>query len=250
MFFGTTKLAAKPRDRLPERYQGAWSRVENAVEKAIEQGLRDKAEDLGDGFWSLRLTDPPIEVSFIVEGKVVEFQAIHAVHLAREDAPVFMSYSSQDRKWFEEVRKKLKILEPAIRVWTDYDIPPGKNWMKFLQEEAHAAWGAVLLVSEEYLDSKIVETVELPILLGRSCDGGTKEVFWVLVRSVDIEALKKKNGKPNDEEETWGEKIFKLQAGYKPPDPLANLSKLKRSDRLDDLNSNIMDVLDPRGRMN
>lgn len=90
---------------------------------------------------------------------------------------IFISYSHEDAKLFEELKKMLKpaIREGLVDIWDDTRIKTGAKWQDEISAALASASVAVLLVSDDFLDSEFIVTRELPRLL--NADGVT--VCWI-----------------------------------------------------------------------
>jgi hypothetical protein len=97
---------------------------------------------------------------------------------------VFISYSHQDREWFDHLLKMLSPLErnQTIEVWWDGRITPGQEWLTKIREALDSARVAVLLVSPDFLASQFILNEELPTILDRAKSGGVV-LFWCLVKN-------------------------------------------------------------------
>lgn len=115
---------------------------------------------------------------------------------------VFISYSHRDIQFKEELDKHLSVLKRSglIQTWADYDIRPGEDWNKAIQERIEKADLIIILISADFLASDFIYTSELEkIFLNEN-----KNILPVIVRPCawqDIEILRKRqvfpeNGKP------------------------------------------------------
>jgi TIR domain len=97
---------------------------------------------------------------------------------------VFISYSHQDKEWFDLLLKMLSPLErnQTIEVWWDGRITPGQEWLAEIREALNSARIAVLLVSPDFLASQFILNEELPTILDRAKSGGVI-LFWCLVKN-------------------------------------------------------------------
>jgi hypothetical protein len=105
-----------------------------------------------------------------------------------EPPQVFISYSRQDMRWREELRKFLSPLvnRHSIRVWDDSHIQPGWDWNSAILRELDRSSLVVILVTQNYLASKFISDSELPAILERQREGKL-EVLWIPVSAALID---------------------------------------------------------------
>src|SRR6266404_1005303 len=91
----------------------------------------------------------------------------------RKGVNVFISYSHQDRQYFEELRRVLKPLESEGLITQFYDgqIVPGTNWSSKLDVELGRAKIVLLLISGRFLASEHCrEEMERAVRMGDQND--------------------------------------------------------------------------------
>jgi TIR domain len=95
---------------------------------------------------------------------------------------IFVSYSQDDRKFCDAFIRMASPLTRygGIRLWSDSDIQAGKSWKKEIDKALDATSVAVLLVTDSFLDSHFIQTVELPYFIAATKNRGI-ELMWVLV---------------------------------------------------------------------
>ena len=73
--------------------------------------------------------------------------------------PVFVSYSHKDKKWLNRVLPFLRPLrrEGLIDPWDDTCIRAGDQWREEIQGALQVAKVAILLVSQDFLDSDFIQ---------------------------------------------------------------------------------------------
>ena len=78
---------------------------------------------------------------------------------------VFVCYSSKDRKYVDGL-KSISKNESNIDIWaSDLDkVPVGDNYESFIKDKIKSSQGAILLVSQSFLDSDFINRVELPLI--------------------------------------------------------------------------------------
>ena len=99
---------------------------------------------------------------------------------------IFVSYSHRDPKALQELERFLKPLgrEGLIVNWTDNQIKPGEDWHAEIDKALATATVAVLLVSQDFLNSDFIFDTELPQILARE-DAGEMTVLSVFLRPFD-----------------------------------------------------------------
>ncbi len=128
---------------------------------------------------------------------------------------VFISYAHNDEpQWIDSMLRHLTFLEKrGVRVWTDRDIRPGDLWDEEIQDALSTAKVAVLLVSQNFLNSRYIANNELPAFLSAARSDGLK-IFWIPI-------------KPSSYEQS---EIVKFQAAHPPDRPLSALRGAKRDE--------------------
>jgi TIR domain len=81
---------------------------------------------------------------------------------------VFISYSSKDYKWLEQLEKHLS--SPTVRLWADVNIRPGEDWNQSVKDSIEASDFAIVLISPDYLASRMIDN-ELQTIFERSKQG-------------------------------------------------------------------------------
>jgi hypothetical protein len=81
---------------------------------------------------------------------------------------VFISYSSKDYKWLEQLEKHLS--SPTVRLWADVNIRPGEDWNQSVKDSIEQSDFAIVLISPDYLASRMIDN-ELQIIFDRSKEG-------------------------------------------------------------------------------
>lgn len=130
-------------------------------------------------------TESPVDIAFQIDEArqrvyIFRFSERH-LRLRRT---LFISYSRNDGIWLRQLRKVFQILEGLgeISFWDDTQIQAGEPWLPVLEEKLAAATAAVLLVSDAFLDSEFISTVELPKILEKE----RKRAFWIHLSKSDV----------------------------------------------------------------
>ena len=102
---------------------------------------------------------------------------------------IFISYSHKDEEWVNRLRTLLRPAEKRglISTWVDKDIEEGKGWESQIQSQLAKSSFALILMSENLLESDYVKNVELPIFLQRERDESEFHLFWVLLEACNWE---------------------------------------------------------------
>lgn len=122
---------------------------------------------------------------------------------------LFVSYKHLDDEWRDKIKKWLVPLEKKglIDVWDDTEIPPGSNWREEIKKHLADAKLAVLLVTQDFLNSDFIAENELPVLVEAS-KRDELQILWIAV-------------KPSTYEDS--PEIEPLQAVNDPKKPLSSL---------------------------
>lgn len=150
---------------------------------------RTKKSSVGKDFYVYQHPNPPLEVTYqLVED--VNPRIIKFVHFAELKITVkrtlFISYSHEDKDWLDKILKFLKGLESHdISLWTDRQILAGDRWQEEIDKALADAKAALLLVSQDFLNSDFIKHKEIPFLLKKAETVGLK-IFWVPVRPSTV----------------------------------------------------------------
>ena len=95
---------------------------------------------------------------------------------------IFISYSHKDTVWKDKFTKHLNVLQKQniLDIWEDSNIQPGDDWFKEIQKSLRLAKLAILLVSVDFLNSKFINSIEVPSLLKKRQDQGLKIIPVIL----------------------------------------------------------------------
>ncbi len=101
---------------------------------------------------------------------------------------VFISYSHDDINYRKDLQKYLVNLEreSIIEVWQDGMIETGEDWDQSIKNAMDEADIVIMLVSQSFIASSYVHSVEMPKALGMSEQGKAK-IFPILLSQCDYQ---------------------------------------------------------------
>jgi hypothetical protein len=158
--------------------------------------------------------EPPFEITYEIDRANRKIYFVHFAARIVELKRVFVSYSHEDLKWLERLRKFLIPLENQglIRIWDDSKIQVGSDWQAEIGKALESAKAAVFLVTQDFLNSPFIQAREIPPLLEKAHQEGVK-IIWVAVKSCTVK----------------DSVIFKFQAANDPERPLEMLDEPQRN---------------------
>ena len=107
--------------------------------------------------------------------------------LLKPDKPlVFISYSHEDRRFFDELRKQLIVLErkTSFSFWDDTQIVASEKWKQKINDSLNKAKIAILLISPSFFSSNFIYDVEFKPLIEKAMENDVR-ILWVYVDHVD-----------------------------------------------------------------
>ena len=144
---------------------------------------------LSDRVFLYKHPDPEIQITYSIDREHRTLEFLHIVApVAHAREPVFISYSHDDEKWLLELKKFLAPLEKRdlIHIWHDGQIPPGAEWREVIDKEMASAKAAILLVSQNFLNSEFISDKELPYLLDAAKNRELK-ILWIAVSASTVD---------------------------------------------------------------
>jgi len=154
------------------------------VELVYAPGLPEKAHRLDELEAFLRSGNTTIPV--MADSKTVVNLDIpsvtEAVGQVLDPLKLFLSYSHNDEKELNELRKDLKLMERngLIRIWHDRAISPGDKWEESILQELKSADIVVCQLSRDFLASDFCVLKELDIAIERKLVGETELIAYML----------------------------------------------------------------------
>jgi hypothetical protein len=107
---------------------------------------------------------------------------------------IFVCYSREDRGWFDQYRLisflEQSVARDGVHVWFDVSrkgIGAGEVWRQEIANAIEQSSIAVLLVSQDFLNSDVIMSFELPLIKARAAQGALK-VLPILVGQCDYSA--------------------------------------------------------------
>jgi ribosomal protein L21 len=159
--------------QLCKSYRTGWgvdSNLKQAVQwitKAVEQGYDEAKEELN-----------------LLEDAIRNKRV-----LSMGRTKVFISYSSKDKKYVEEMKPFLNALKRNhnIDTWYMSMLNTGDKWKEKIHEQMAVAKVAVLMVSQNFLDSDFIREVELPELL-QAAEDEHATIMWIPVEACQVKS--------------------------------------------------------------
>lgn len=104
------------------------------------------------------------------------------LHPAKTGSNIFISYSHRDTEYLHRLQVHLKPLEVTgnISSWADTKILAGDKWKDKISSALDDAKAAILLISADFLASDFIISDELPTLLTKAKEEGTRILPVVL----------------------------------------------------------------------
>jgi hypothetical protein len=106
------------------------------------------------------------------------------------EASIFISYSRKDSKWVNRLRVLMRPYERRgiLSSWIDTDIEAGKSWASQLLGRLETTQAAMLLVTNNLLQSDYVRNIEIPAFMER-LKTPSFHLFWSLLEPCDWQSL-------------------------------------------------------------
>lgn len=108
---------------------------------------------------------------------------------------LFISYSHEDGRWVDRTHRRHlvpfladSLARQDVGIWYDYALIPGDKYREVIESQIDQAQMAILLVSQDFLNSQFIRTVELPRIEARA-NAGAMLVVPILVGNCDWQEL-------------------------------------------------------------
>lgn len=175
-----------------------------------------------------RHASPPFEIYYEVD------PAEHSINVSQVVVPafkpritVFISYCHENQKWFAEFAPFLKSLtrRNQLIVRNDKQLEPSEDFESRIREFIDEARFAVLLVTQQFLNSDFISDVELPLILEKHRQG-QQEIYWLPFGYAVFEE---------------DSPFRRIQAAFNPKSPLYELTKPQREKAYKKISERLLD---------
>jgi hypothetical protein len=130
---------------------------------------------------------PPVAVAYNVDEETKTVNVVHVSPALRARTSMFISYAREDRDDLTRLMKYLRPLERdgLVNFWFDELIEASDRWRDKIINALEKSNAALLLITQDFIDSEFIRNVELPELLKREAGGGLK-IFWIPMRHSSV----------------------------------------------------------------
>ena len=200
-------------DALPASVRDAFWRVLSLLSNVNAQN--PSVFPAGTNRSVYRHTSPAFEVHYEID------EVEHLINISQIVVPafkprvsVFISYSHANQEWFLELLPFLKSLARRNQLACRHDqqLEPGEDFEARIRQFIAEARFAVLLVTQQFLDSDFISDIELPLILEKH-QQGTQEIHWIPFGYALFEQ---------------DSPFRKIHAAFNPKPPLYELTKPQR----------------------
>jgi internalin A len=100
---------------------------------------------------------------------------------------VFVSYSRKDHAYYEKLERHMSMLRRngTISAWNYRELVPGERWNDKIRKELAEADVILFLVSDDFLDSAYINSVEVRDAIRRHNNGENVKLIPIIIRSCD-----------------------------------------------------------------
>jgi tetratricopeptide (TPR) repeat protein len=143
----------------------------------------------------------------------------------RDMPSIFICYSHQDKGWRDRLLKFLEPLNDEEKiVWSDLDIQPGDIWDEKIKDSLSQVTIAMVLVSQDLLNSRYVKNEELPRILKRREEEGVL-IIPIFLRHSTVKSVSFKYTNEEGIEQRFYLHQFQSPSNNSPSNPLCDLKK-------------------------
>lgn len=147
---------------------------------------------------------------------------------------VFISYSHKDKEWLDKFKEMYGIIDENA-LWDDSKIQTGMKWADEIKKALASAKVAVLLVSQNFLNSNFIAKDELPPLLEAAEKQGLI-IFWICLTSCGYKRTQ------------IGKRIVQYQAAHDVSQPLDKLSDADQNEVLNKICEELYNLINPEDK--
>ena len=142
---------------------------------------------------------------------------------------IFISYSHDDTRWLEKLKKHLKGLESYydFEEWDDQKLKASDEWEKEISDALERSTIAICLVSASFMASDYIRGKELPPLFKKAKKNGTK-IIPLMVSPCGVF------------EDSW---LSKYQAAGNPQETLSECTDAEAERRLANLMRDLKELI-------
>jgi hypothetical protein len=183
-----SKEARPLRDALSASLRKTLDNIEDMLSENPDEHPH-RIRSISENIFIYQHPQPPMEVTYKIDRKKKLISFLHIVAPKLEvSKALFISYSHEDEEWLVKLKKWLKPLEKQdlIRIWDDKELKAGDDWRDKIEKELASSKAAILLISQEFLDSDFIVNKELPHLLDSAKDKGLT-ILWIAVSSSTVD---------------------------------------------------------------
>ncbi|WP_437531983.1 TIR domain-containing protein [Sorangium sp. So ce726] len=101
---------------------------------------------------------------------------------------MFLSYSHKDNDWKQQLVTHLEAIRAPLDLWDETRIAPGDAWKDAIRAAIDDATVAILIISADFLSSKLVAGEEIPRLLARR-HGHELRVIPIIARACQWQRI-------------------------------------------------------------
>ncbi|HKE31489.1 MAG TPA: toll/interleukin-1 receptor domain-containing protein [Candidatus Angelobacter sp.] len=168
---------------------------------------------------------PALEVTYKIDRDKRILFVIHLAAPVVQVKQIFISYSHADTEWFKKIRTSLQQLESQglFQIWDDKKIEVGDKWLVEIKKALETAQVAILLVTQDFMQSPFIQNEELSTFLAKA-DTGLR-IIWVAVENADFS------------------KVSQFQAANDPKRPLSKLGETEMKQVLDDIVTKVKNLV-------
>jgi hypothetical protein len=178
-----TREAQAARDKLPEEEMAALQTIENEL-SATPKNCTHHITKLSEGKFIYKYPKPAIELTYELDEDKRAVYVIRVDVLTLPPTKLFISYAKEDKEWLVQVKTFLEPLkrDDLVELWDDGGIMGGERWPDKIQNALSSADAALLLVTQDFVNSEFITENELPHFLKAAEEWDDFKLFWIRVK--------------------------------------------------------------------